>query len=110
MKTKLGIMERAVDRYATSRIANFMNAVRLGWNSYSFVFYIGGIAAILVGFFGWAGWISVIITILFFCLHVYFLGQLGVSCHPLAQIREKDCGQPQQGQKGADLIDVFNAA
>ena len=71
MKTKLGIMERAVDRYATSRIANFMNAVRLGWNSYSFVFYLGGISAILVGLFGWAGWVSVIITILFF----YYAGK-----------------------------------
>ena len=71
MNSKLGIMERAVDRYATSKIANFTNAVRLGWNSYSFIFYIGGISAILVGLFGWAGWISVIITILFF----YYAGK-----------------------------------
>lgn len=71
MKSKLGILERVVDNYASSRISNFISAVRLGWNSYSFIFYIGGIAAILVGLFGWAGWISVALTILFF----YFAGK-----------------------------------
>ena len=71
MVLKPGVRERLVDRYALSRLANFVNAVRLGWNSYSFIFYIGGISAILVGFFGWAGWICTIITILFF----YYAGK-----------------------------------
>ena len=66
MGLKLGIRERFVDRYASSRIADFIDAVRLGWNSYSFIFYIGSISAILVGLFGGAGWISGIITVLFF--------------------------------------------
>ena len=71
MGSKLDIKERFIDRYASSKISNFISAVRLGWNSYSFIFYIGSIAAILVGLFGWAGWASVIITILFF----YFAGK-----------------------------------
>ena len=71
MDLKLGIRERFVDRYASSRIANFVNTMRLGWNSYSFIFYIGGISAILVGMFGWAGWVSGIVTVLFF----YYAGK-----------------------------------
>jgi hypothetical protein len=71
MGLKLDIKGTFVHRYASSRISNFVNAVRLGWDSYSFIFYIASIAAILVGLFGWAGWVSVIITILFF----YFAGK-----------------------------------
>ena len=71
MDLRSGIVERGIDRYASSKIAGFMDAVRLGWNSYSFIFYIGSISAILVGLFGWAGWISVLITILFF----YYAGK-----------------------------------
>ena len=71
MVSKLDIKERFIDRYASSKISNFISAVRLGWNSYSFIFYIGGISAILVGFFGWAGWACLVITVLFF----YFAGK-----------------------------------
>ena len=71
MKLELGIVQRFINRYASSKIANFINAVRLGWNSYSFIFYIGSISALLVGVFGGAGWISVVITILFF----YYAGK-----------------------------------
>lgn len=77
MGSKLGVKERVVDRYASSRISNFVSAVRLGWNSYSFIFYIGSIAAILVGIFGMAGWISVIVTILFFLLRRKIQGKCG---------------------------------
>jgi len=71
MNQKLGIIERAVDWFAASKMANFMNVVRLGWTSYSYIFYIVSLSAILVGFFGWAGWISIIATILFF----YYAGK-----------------------------------
>jgi hypothetical protein len=81
MDLKLGIVEKTVDRYATSKLSNFVNAVRLGWNSYSFLFYIGSISALLVGFFGLAGWISVAITILFF----YYAGKF----HETVEIDKK---------------------
>jgi len=71
MKAALGIAQRFVNKYASSKIANFINAVRLGWNSYSFIFYIGSISAILVGIFGGVAWVSVIVTILFF----YYAGK-----------------------------------
>lgn len=79
MKSKLGILERVVDNYASSRISNFISAVRLGWNSYSFLFYIGSISALLVGYFGMAGWISVIITILFFYYAGRFNEKVGIN-------------------------------
>lgn len=71
MATKSRISETVVEKYASSKVSRFINAVRLGWNSYNFLFYIGGISAILGGIFGWAGWISVIATVAFF----YFMGR-----------------------------------
>jgi hypothetical protein len=61
-----------VKKAAASKTGKFIDAVRLGWNSYSFIFYIGGISAILGELFGWAGWLSTIITVLFF----YYAGRL----------------------------------
>ena len=46
MKSKLSIEERLLERYAASRIANFVDTMRMGWNAYNFIFYIGSIAAI----------------------------------------------------------------
>jgi|GEM_PF-5657274 hypothetical protein len=57
---------------ASSRLNGFIEVVRFGWNNYSFIFYIGGISAILGGIFGWAGWASTIVTLLFF----YYAGKL----------------------------------
>lgn len=71
MNPKLGAKERFVERYASSRVSRFITAVRQGWNSYSFIFYIGSISAILGGVYnGWAAVVVVIITIAFF----YFAG------------------------------------
>jgi hypothetical protein len=69
--SKPSISERLVERYASSRLGDFMSALRSGWNAYSFIFYIGGISAILGGIFGWAGWASAIVTLLFF----YYAGK-----------------------------------
>ena len=63
--------EKVVERYAASKMSRFISAIRLGWNSYNFIFYIGGISAILGGIFGWAGWVSAIATVAFF----YFAGR-----------------------------------
>lgn len=43
----MGIMEDIVRKTAVSKKASFINDVRIGWNNYSFIFYIGGISAIL---------------------------------------------------------------
>jgi uncharacterized membrane protein len=48
-----------------------LDSIRLGWASYSFLFYIGGVSAILGGIFGLMGWMSTIVTILFF----YYAGE-----------------------------------
>jgi hypothetical protein len=72
MSPKLGVEERIVERYASSKISKFVSAVRLGWNSYSFIFYIGGISVILGGIYsGWTAVAAVIITVVFF----YYAGR-----------------------------------
>ena len=71
MKSKLSVGERIIERYAASRIANFVDTMRMGWNAYNFIFYIGSIAAIFGMLIGWVGLFYVIITMLFF----YFAGK-----------------------------------
>ena len=56
---------------AISKRGEFIDYVREGWNSYSFIFYIGGVSAILGSLFGIAGWLSVIVTVAFF----YYAGK-----------------------------------
>lgn len=67
----MNIKEAPVKWMARSRLDTFIETVRFGWNNYSFIFYIGGISAILGGVFGWAGWASTIVTLLFF----YYVGK-----------------------------------
>ncbi len=45
--------------------------MRIGWSNYSFLFYIGGVSAVLGGMFGLAGWVSAPVTVIFF----YYAGQ-----------------------------------
>jgi hypothetical protein len=45
--------------------------MRVGWSNYSFLFYIGGVSAVLGGMFGLAGWVSAPATLIFF----YYAGQ-----------------------------------
>ena len=60
--------DKLILRYSHSGIGRFIDTVRTGWNNYSFIFYIGGISAILGSLFGWAGWLSTIVTVGFFYL------------------------------------------
>jgi hypothetical protein len=67
----VGVIENLAKRSAESKINDFVDYVRLGWNNYSFIFYIGGVSAILGSLFGTAGWLSVIATLIFF----YYAGK-----------------------------------
>ncbi len=71
MLPEFKILENIAERTAGSKLGNFVEGVRTGWNNYNFIFYIGGISAILGGLFGWAGWASIVITLLFF----YYAGK-----------------------------------
>ena len=66
MKSKLSVEERIIERYAASRMANFVDTMRMGWNAYNFIFYIGSIAAIFGILVGWVGLFYVVVTMLFF--------------------------------------------
>ncbi len=59
-------MRRLAEKLTYSKHGRFVETVREGWNGYSFVFYIGGISAILGSLFGIAGWLSVVVTVCFF--------------------------------------------
>ncbi|MDE1854982.1 MAG: hypothetical protein KGH57_01520 [Candidatus Micrarchaeota archaeon] len=67
----MGFMERLAERAAESRLHDVVETVRIGWNNYSFVFYITGVSAILAALFGIAGWISIAVTLVFF----YYVGK-----------------------------------
>ncbi len=60
------LVEFLAKHAARSRRGKFLDYVRTGWNSYSFIFYIGGISAILGSLFGVAGWLSTFVTVYFF--------------------------------------------
>lgn len=64
--------EKLIAKAINSKTTHFLDTVRTGWNSYSFIFYIGGISAILGGIFGLSGWLSIIVILFFF----YFAGRL----------------------------------
>lgn len=67
----MGVMEGFARWMVHSKMGAFIETLRYGWNNYSFIFYIGGISAILGGLFGWAGWASTLLTLLFF----YYAGK-----------------------------------
>lgn len=58
-----------------SKSHNVIDAIRLGWNQYSFVFYIGSVAAILGSILGVVGIASIIVTLICF----YYLGKLHMT-------------------------------
>ena len=68
---KRSTKNRILKRIAHSRTEEFLDVLRYGYNNYGFIFYIGGISAILGGVFGVAGWLSIIVTILF----LYYAGK-----------------------------------
>ncbi len=67
----MGIIRKIARRAASSKRGEFINYVRDGWNNYSFIFYIGGVSAILGSIFGIAGWLSIVVTVAFF----YYAGR-----------------------------------
>lgn len=67
----MSVIKKLAKNATRSTIGSFIDTIRIGWTSYSFLFYIGGVSAILGGIFGDVGWISTIFTIMFF----YFAGE-----------------------------------
>lgn len=65
------IMRSLARNASRSTLGNALDSLRIGWSSYSFLLYIGSAAAILGGFFGFAGWISVVLTVVLF----YYAGE-----------------------------------
>jgi hypothetical protein len=52
--------------YAGSRLKDIVDNVRDGWNGFNFIFYIGGIGALLGAYFGLSGAVTVVLGIAFF--------------------------------------------
>jgi recombination DNA repair RAD52 pathway protein len=65
------VIKKLAKHASRSTIGEYVDSMRIGYNHYSFLFYIGGVSAILGGIFGMAGWASVIVTISFF----YYAGE-----------------------------------
>ena len=88
-----------VRKAAKSKRGEFIDYVRDGWNSYSFIFYIGGVSAILGSLFGIAGWLSVIVTVAFF----YYAGKF---VHMVRSERERlgDGGKKTRRTKGVKKV------
>ncbi len=61
-------------KLAHSKLEHFLDILRYGYNNYGFIFYIGGISAILGGVFGVAGWLSIVVTIAF----LYYAGKFKI--------------------------------
>jgi hypothetical protein len=67
----MNVMKHLARSASKSTIGKCMDNIRVGWTNYSFLFYIGGVSAILGSLFGLAGWASSIVTLLFF----YYAGE-----------------------------------
>jgi uncharacterized membrane protein len=76
-----GLARKAVD----SKLSSIIDTIRTGWNDYSFIFYIGGISAILGGLFGIAGWLSIVVTVAFF----YYVGDIATRIKRERERRER---------------------
>ena len=72
----MAVIEGLAEKAAESKINEFFETIRFGWNNYSFVFYITGVSAILGAIFGIAGWLSIIVTVIFFFYAGKFRRQL----------------------------------
>ncbi len=49
------LIDRSVQHFKTTQMHDFIDNVRTGWSNYSFIFYIGAVAAILGNYLGLAG-------------------------------------------------------
>ena len=71
-----GVIHSIARKAARSKHSELLDLIRTGWNSYSFIFYIGGVSAILGSLFGVAGWLSVVVTVAFFYYAGRFVNEL----------------------------------
>jgi len=83
--------DKLIMRYSHSGMGRFIDTVRTGWNNYSFIFYIGGISAILGSLFGWAGWLSTIVTVGFF----YLTGRMKKRIEEIDEKQRKRVRRPR---------------
>lgn len=86
----MGRIENLAKKAASSEKVGFIDDVRVGWNNYSFIFYIGGISAILGGVFGVAGWLSTILTVGFFYYTGKFKKQVDKEKAKREKLKEKN--------------------
>ncbi len=86
----MSIIKSIAHRTARSKKGEFVAYVRDGWNSYSFIFYIGGVSAILGSLFGIAGWLSVFVTVLFFYYAGRFTRELKLERERLSKRKRKE--------------------
>lgn len=75
------VIKHLAKNASRATLAKVIDNIRLGWTSYSFLFYIGGVSAILGGIFGLAGWASTILTVLFFYYAGEFKRNLEIESH-----------------------------
>ena len=85
----MGVINSMAKKAARSRHNEFLEYVRAGWSNYSFVFYIGGVSAILGSLFGIAGWLSVIVTVAFFYYAGKFVDELQLEKKRLKRQRKE---------------------
>ena len=85
----MGLIEKTAKRMAETEKITFIDDIRVGWNNYNFIFYIGGISAILGSQFGWAGWLSTIVTVGFFYYMGKFKKHLDTQRERVAKLRKK---------------------
>lgn len=89
---RMVIQEEIISRAMDSKAIKFIESVRYGWNNYSFIFYIGGISAILGSLFGIAGWASIVVTVLFF----YYAGRFKKHLDEMSARRKRTKARGQR--------------
>ena len=67
----MDLAERIARFGAHSHLGRKIDLIREGWNSYSFLFFIGGVATILGGILGLGAGIATVVTLVFF----YYAGK-----------------------------------
>lgn len=68
-------IERFANKFGDSKLGRIMSTIRTGWNAYNFIFYIGGVSAILSGIFGVASGIAALLTLVLF----YYAGRVKMA-------------------------------
>ena len=75
-------VDKTIGFLARVRILEIAESVRIGWANYSYLFYIGGVSALLATAFGSWATIAPVVTICFF----YYAGKF----HERVQARPKE--------------------